>query len=62
MQDAERQLASKGLEEGLFLVRSKGNSFAVSVVTKGAPVHLLAEKVSGQFTINGESFGPVSIT
>lgn len=62
-------LRSRGFTEGLFLVRGKGGggggsqktqSFVLSMVQRGQPLHLLLEaKENEPFTINGDTFGNV---
>ncbi len=56
-------LTQLGNTDGLFLVRSKEGDkcHVVSVVYKGAPLHLLVERATldEPFKVNGETFGQV---
>ena len=63
-QQSETLLSQHGNTDGLFLVRSKDGNVChvVSVVYKGAPLHLLVERMAldEPFKVNGENFGQVT--
>eukprot|EP00055_Hartaetosiga_balthica_P014694 m.82295 g.82295 ORF g.82295 m.82295 type:complete len:705 (+) comp8665_c4_seq1:56-2170(+) len=60
-QQTEGLLADYGLPSGLFLVRQKPGSFAISVCAQGKIVHhLLSQQVDGSFSLNGKLLAGIS--
>eukprot|EP00056_Hartaetosiga_gracilis_P005559 m.86209 g.86209 ORF g.86209 m.86209 type:complete len:701 (+) comp12208_c3_seq1:55-2157(+) len=54
-QQTESLLADYGLPTGLFLIRQKPGSYAISVCAQGKVVHhLLVQQVDGSFALNGK--------
>ena len=51
--EAERRLQAASGRDGLFLVRPKGQSYAISIMIKGRAVHrLIEQRTAGVFTVD----------
>ena len=51
--EAEEKLTSAGLKDGMFLVRTRGDMYALSLCADGQFEHHVLKSEGGSFTLNG---------